>query len=93
MVIEFNASFMHSLNEGKKCTLVKYTTDTIISYIFITGVVAEWCNPPTLQPEKSGGVSSIPCRAPPLERHNKGWRTRLGHSHKIRIVGKRTEGY
>ena len=36
-----------------------------------------WCNPLTLQPEQSGGVGLIPGRAPPLERHDKGWQTRL----------------
>ena len=36
------------------------------------GVVAQWCNPLTLQPEQSGGVGSSPGRAPPLERHDKG---------------------
>ena len=44
----------------------------------IEGVVAPWCNPLTLQPEQSGGVGSSPGRAPPLERHDKGSRTRLG---------------
>ena len=42
------------------------------------GVVAPWCNPLTLQPEQSGGVGSSPGKAPPLERHDKGSRTRLG---------------
>ena len=31
-----------------------------------SSVVVQWCNPLTLQPEKSGGVTSIPCKAPPL---------------------------
>ena len=44
----------------------------------LEGVVAPWCNPLTLQPEQSGGVGSSPGRAPPLERHDKGSRTRLG---------------
>ena len=35
------------------------------------GVVAQWCNPLTLQSEQSGGVGLIPDRAPPLERHDK----------------------
>ena len=43
---------------------------------FREGVVALWCNPLTLQPEQSGGVSSIPGRAPPFERHDKGSLTR-----------------
>ena len=46
--------------------------------ILTEGVVAPWCNPLTLQPEQSGGVGSSPGRAPPLERHDKGSRTRLG---------------
>ena len=37
-----------------------------------------WCNPLTLQPEQSGEVGSIPGRTPPLERHDKGSRARLG---------------
>ena len=45
---------------------------------FFEGVVAPWYNPLTLQPEQSGGVSSSPGRAPPLDRHDKGSRTRLG---------------
>ena len=44
----------------------------------LEGVVAPWCNPLTLQPEQSGGVGLYPGRAPPLERHDKGSRTRLG---------------
>ena len=48
---------------------------------FIEGVVAQWCNPLTLQPEQSGGVVSIPGRSPPLESHDKGSRTRLGLLH------------
>ena len=30
------------------------------------GVVALWCNPPTLQPDHSGGVGPIHDRTPPL---------------------------
>ena len=37
----------------------------------LEGVVAPWCDPLTLQPEQSGGVSSIPGRTPPLECHDK----------------------
>ena len=44
----------------------------------LIGVVAPWCNPLTLQPEQSGDVGSNPGWAPPLERHDKGSRTRLG---------------
>ena len=47
----------------------------------LEGVVAQWCNPLTLQPEQSGGVGSIRGRAPPLERHDKGSRIRLAPSH------------
>ena len=39
--------------------------------------MAQRCNPLTLLSEQSGGVGSIPGRAPPLERHDKGSRTRL----------------
>ena len=38
------------------------------------GVVAQWCNPLTLQPERSGGVGLMPGRVVPLERHDKGSR-------------------
>ena len=44
----------------------------------VEGVVVPWCNPLTLQPERSGGVGSKSGRVPPLERHDKGSRTRLG---------------
>ena len=40
------------------------------------GVVAQWCNPLTLKPKQSGGVVSRRGRASPLERHDKGLRTR-----------------
>ena len=40
------------------------------------GVVAQCCNPQTLQSEQSDGMGSIPGRAPPLERHGKGSQTR-----------------
>ena len=40
--------------------------------------MAPWYTPLTLQPEQSGEVGSSPGRAPPLERHDKGSRTRLG---------------
>ena len=45
------------------------------------GVVAQWCNPLTLQPEQSGGVGWITGGAPPLKCHNKGLQTRLGLLH------------
>ena len=44
----------------------------------IEGVVAQWSNPLTLQPEQSGGVGSNTGTDPPLERHDKESRTRLG---------------
>ena len=47
----------------------------------LEGVVGQWCNPLTLQSEQSGGVGSLPGRTPPLERHDKGLRTRLALSH------------
>ena len=43
------------------------------------GVVAQWCNPLTLQPEQLGGVGSMPVRTPPLlDRHDKGLWIQLG---------------
>ena len=42
------------------------------------GVVAPWCNLLKLQPVLSGGVGSNPGRAPPLMRHDKGSRARIG---------------
>ena len=45
------------------------------------GVVAQWCDPLTLQPEQSGKVGSIPGRASPLERHDKVSWTRLTLRH------------
>ena len=48
------------------------------------------CNPPTLQPEESGGQASIPGRAPPLERHDKGsWISRFAIS-MIPVLGAKT---
>ena len=44
----------------------------------VQGIVVPWCNPLTLQPERSDGVGSSPDRVPPLERLDKGSRTRLG---------------
>ena len=41
----------------------------------LEGVVAQLCNPLTLQLEQSGGVGSRYGRASPLERHDKGLRT------------------
>ena len=44
-----------------------------VPWFMIEGVVvAQCCNPLTLQPEQSGGVGSIPIRAPSLEHHDKG---------------------
>ena len=48
-----------------------------IFVVYIERVVAQWCNPLTLQSEQSGGVGSIPGRAQPLECHDRGSRTRL----------------
>ena len=45
------------------------------------GVVAQWCNPLTLQLEQSGGVGSIPGKATLLERHDKGVQTPLALSY------------
>ena len=46
----------------------------------VLGVVGQWCNCLTLQPEQSGGVDSRRSRAPPLEFHDKGSQTRLALS-------------
>ena len=42
--------------------------DAVVFEVF----VAQWCNPLTLQSEQLGRQGSIPSRAPPLERHDKG---------------------
>ena len=42
------------------------------------GVVAQSRYPLALLPEQSGGMGSIPGKAPPLEHHDKGSRTPLG---------------
>ena len=51
-------------------------------YNDLYSIVAQWCNPLNLKPEQSGcqsgRVGLIPDRTPPLERHDKGSRTRLG---------------
>ena len=43
--------------------------------------VALWCRPLSLEPEQSDGHGSIPGRAQPLERHEKGSHTRLALSY------------
>ena len=53
----------------------------VVLELVLEGVVAQWCNPLILQPEPSGGVGSKPGRASPLERHDKGSRTRLALSY------------
>ena len=47
----------------------------------LQGVVAQWYNPLSLQPEQSSGVGSIPGRAPPLKPHDMGLQTRLALSY------------
>ena len=64
--------YCHTPETGKHSFRVYFIT------IKAEGVVAPWFNPLTLQPEQSGGVGSSPGRVPPLERHDKGSRTRLG---------------
>ena len=66
-----------SVNVQRKCPVVLPGLNNFYSKIK-EGVVAPWCNPLTLQPEQSGGVGSNPGRAPSLELHDKGSRTRLG---------------
>ena len=34
--------------------------------------MAQWCKPPYLKPQQSGGVGLIPGRTPPLGGHDKG---------------------
>ena len=60
-----------------------YTRGSIEVRSRFEGVVelAQWCNSLTLQPEQSGGVGSRRGRASPLERHDKGSRTRLALSY------------
>ena len=41
-------------------------------FLYLEGVLAQWCYPLALQPEQSGGLGSIASRALPLERHGKG---------------------
>ena len=49
---------------------------TIISiHLYEEGVVTQWCNPLTLQPEQSGGVGLRCGWASPLEHHDKGSQT------------------
>ena len=69
---------MHCLRESPVSQLNSFDKDAFLSTHMRRGVVAPWCNPLTLQPEQSGGVGSSPGRAPSLERHDKGSRTRLG---------------
>ena len=52
----------------------------VLNYV-VEGVVAQWCNPLTLKPEQSGGVGSRGDEASPLERYDKGSRTRLAFSY------------
>ena len=47
-------------------------------FLRIQGVVAQCCNPLTLKSEQSGRMGSSPSKTPPLERDDKGSRTRLG---------------
>ena len=61
--------------------LVKSNLPLFFRTVTLEGVVAQWCNPLTLQPERSGGVGSRRDRASPLERHGKGSWTRLALSY------------
>ena len=53
----------------------------ILCSCVIEGVVEQWCNPLTLQPEQAGVQGSIPGRASSLERHDKAAQTRLALSY------------
>ena len=59
----------------------RYNMYNYLHHLQLEGVVVQWCNPLTLKPEQSGGVGSIRDRASPLERHDKGSRTRLALSY------------
>ena len=55
--------------------------NSLLIGLLIEGVVAQWCNPLTLEPKQSGGVGSRRDRASPLKRHDKGLGTRLALSY------------
>ena len=64
------------------CKLRKsFNAGSPINFRLHEGVEAQWCNSLTLQPEQSGGVGSIPGRAPQLERHDRALRTRFALSY------------
>ena len=48
------------------------------TYNFYEDVMVPCCNPLTLHLEQSDGVGLNPCRAPPLECHDKGSQAPLG---------------
>ena len=66
----------YACDKNLQCVLqnIRNSVATHWRLALIDGVVEQWCNPLTLQPEQSGGV-------PPLERHDKGSRTRLALSY------------
>ena len=59
----------------------------------IEGVMAQWCNPLTLQSVQSGAVGLIPGRAPPLEHHDKGSQTQLALWYTVAIPALGTKNH
>ena len=86
MGFNFDSGF-HSKYHSLNVTLfigdqhLSYYIDFVRSCGFMLKVFWQWCNPLTLQPERSSGVCSIPGRITPLERDDKGLRTRLALSY------------
>ena len=74
-----NSAHMHSKSTVTPTrTVRKVTPETarkLLSKTTNNWLVAQWCNPLTLQPEQSSGVGSKPGRASQLERHDKGSQT------------------
>ena len=66
------------VNSEEKVGAKSQPVELLSFVVIIEGVVSQWYNPLTLQPEQSGRVDSIPGRTPPLKRHDKRSRTRLG---------------
>ena len=52
--------------------MIRHSIDPFSICLGNEWAVAQTCSPVTLQPEQSGRLGSIPSRAQPLERHDKG---------------------
>ena len=61
----------------KKAKFPVWAANVLLIVADVKGVVAQWCNPHTLQPEQSDRVGLIPSRGPPLEHHDKESQTQL----------------